>query len=249
MDLLTSLPLPAALAILALLDSLSAGTLLIPLFLLIAPGRVRAGRVLLYLAVIAGFYFVVGIGAMLGLVNVVDAGRAFFASDPGAWVLVWIGVAMFAVGLWLWYLDVQHRKRGVPGGGRVLRWRERLLGAESGSAGAMAVVGVALAAGITEIATMLPYLLGMTLLADAGLGPVASGAALAGYCAVMILPALALLGARVLAARLVEAPLARFASWMQRTGLETSSWLFCIVGVVIVRGATHQLGIRLPFVG
>lgn len=54
MDLLPGVPLPVTLLVLALVDSLSIGTLLIPLFLLVAPGRVRAGRVLLYLATVAG---------------------------------------------------------------------------------------------------------------------------------------------------------------------------------------------------
>src|SRR5690606_18594143 len=49
LPVLTDVPLPIALAILALLDGLSVGTLLIPLFFLIAPGRPKVARILLYL--------------------------------------------------------------------------------------------------------------------------------------------------------------------------------------------------------
>ena len=54
------LALAASLAALALIDSTSFGTLLIPIWLLLAPGRVRAGRMLVYLGTIAVFYFAVG---------------------------------------------------------------------------------------------------------------------------------------------------------------------------------------------
>ena len=58
LDLLTGAALtgPAllgALALLALVDSTSFGTLLIPTWLLLAPGRLRPGRILIYLATVS----------------------------------------------------------------------------------------------------------------------------------------------------------------------------------------------------
>nr|BFF20805.1 hypothetical protein GCM10025730_43260 [Promicromonospora thailandica] len=58
--------LVGALVVLALVDSTSFGTLLIPVWLLMAPGRVRVGRMLLYLGSIAGFYALVGLAILLG---------------------------------------------------------------------------------------------------------------------------------------------------------------------------------------
>lgn len=69
---------------------------------------------------------------------------------------------------------------------------------------------------------------------------------LAAYCLVMIAPALLLLGARIVAARAVERPLRRFTSWMQRTGAESTSWIFGIVGFLLARAAWTQLGLPLP---
>ena len=49
------------LVVLALIDSTSFGTLLIPLWFLLVPGRVRAHRVLVFLGTVAAFYLGVGI--------------------------------------------------------------------------------------------------------------------------------------------------------------------------------------------
>ncbi|PRI11511.1 GAP family protein [Leucobacter massiliensis] len=253
MDLLNGLPLPLALAILALVDGLSIGTLLIPLFLLIAPGRTRVTRILLYLGTITVFYLAVGVLFMLGLVNVIDAGSAFLTSAAGQTVQFVAGAAMLAGGIWIGVADARRSKRAKAGEpealrhrGRLLRWRDRLL-APGTSPGT--VMAVAVAAGITELATMLPYLLGMTMLASSELGSAARFAMLAGYCLVMIAPVLLLLAARLLTGRLIEGPLQRFAAWMQRTGAENTSWIFGVVGFLLLRSAAAQLGIELPLIG
>ncbi len=245
MDLLTDTPLPLALLVLALADGLSVGTLLIPLFLLIAPGRVRAGRILLYLATIAGFYLLVGMLLMLGLVNLIDIAGAVISSTGGQIALLIVGVAMLVVAI-----AMPIRRAGRSGGsgdigetsspGRLVRWRARMLDDRTTP---LAVMGVALAAGVIEVAGMLPYLIGMTMIANEPLPLAGQYALLVGYCVVMVVPALALLGARIIAARAVERPLERFAAWMQRTGAENTAWLLGIAGFFIARGAATQLGL------
>lgn len=253
MDFLTSIPLPAALAILALLDGLSVGTLLIPLFFLVSPGKPRVPRILLYLGTITAFYLGIGILFTLGIVNIIDAGRDFLATEGGQYALLLIGLAMLGVGIWLGVLDSRQKKRAAAGdpealrgSGRLLRWRERLLSPETSGA---AVMGVAIAAGLAEIAGMLPYLIGMTMIADAPIGMPSRFALLAGYCLVMIVPALVLVVARTSAANAVERPLQRFTAWMQRTGAENTSWIFGIIGFLIARAAFTQLGLQLPLGG
>lgn len=253
MDYLTGLPLSVSLAILALVDGTSVGTLLIPLFFLVAPGRPRLGRILLYLISITSFYLVVGVLFMLGLVNVIDFGRSFLAAATGQYALLLLGVGLFACGLLIGVRDSRRKKRaeeGDPeaqhGNGRLLRWRERLLA--PGTSGT-AVVAVAVAAGIAEIAGMLPYLLGMTMMAEASIAMPVRFVMLAGYCLVMIAPALVLIVARATMARLVEGPLRRFTDWMQRTGTENTSWILCIVGFLLFRSAVNTLGLDLPLIG
>ncbi|MGO1320178.1 MAG: GAP family protein [Galactobacter sp.] len=253
MDFLTGLPLPASLSILAVIDGTSVGTLLIPLFFLVAPGRPRLARILFYLAAISLFYLLVGVLFMLGIVNFIEVGRSFLAGDTGQYTLLVAGIVLFACGVLIGLRDSSRKKRAAAGdpdalhgGGRLLRWRERLLAPETSSA---AVFAVAIAAGLAEIAGMLPYLIGMTMIADASLVMPQRFMLLAGYCFVMIIPALVLIVARVVLAGVVERPLRRFTDWMQRTGAENTSWILGIVGFLLFRSAASTLHLELPLIG
>lgn len=283
MELFAGAPLPLALLVLALVDGLSVGTLLIPVFLLLSPGRVRAGRILLYLAAIAAFYLVVGLLFLWGLINVVDVAADFFASPAGVTIRLVVGVGLVVAAILIptkpagpgpsraatAEVASAHRSGGLvedgmsevtgaadgarrPGAwsgsasadparpGRIVRWREKLLDPRTGRA---AVMAVAIAAGLVEVATMLPYIVAMTMLADAGIATPVRILAVAGYCLVMILPALVLLLLRIVAAPLVARPLQRFADWMQRTGAENTAWIIGILGFLIARSAANELGL------
>lgn len=262
MDFLNDLPLPAALALLALVDGLSIGTLLIPLFFLIAPGRPRIVRILTYLSTIAIFYFLVGALFTLGLVNMIAPAQIFLSSAVGQSVLLCIGIVLFVIGVAMPTKSSRERRaqraEAVMGGGsgsapqptttptssgRLLRWRTTLL--DPGTT-QLAIMAVAVAAGLAELAGMLPYLLGMTMLADAPLSMPVRFAGLAAYCFVMITPALALLVCRLVAAHRVDTPLQRFANWLEQTGSDTTAWVLAIIGFLLTRSAAAELGIT-PF--
>ncbi len=276
MDIFGGLPLPLGLGALALIDSLSIGTLLIPLFLLLKPGRVRVGRILLYLATIAGFYLLVGLMFLWGFVNLASVATEFLSSPAGATVRLVVGAALLLAS----FLIPSGKTRSgtaepsahvasaasVPAGsasqsrgstplhppapvptkhvvvaprpGRLARWRERLLDPRTRGT---AVMLVAIAAGLVEVATMLPYIVAMSALADAGVSAPTRVIALVAYCLVMIVPAVLLLVARVVAAPLVTKPLARLAAWMERTGSETTAWIVGIIGFLILRSAAVDL--------
>ena len=280
MDLLADAPLALTLGVLALLDGLSIGTLLIPLFLLLAPGRVRVGRVLLYLVTIAAFYLAVGILFMLGLVNLVDVAQDFLSSTAGQIARLVVGGGLLVAAL---FMGGNASKKGrdasppAPSAPRaesssltgmphtpehraaasdvvaaepaaaatqtptrLTRWRDRLLSPDASGA---AVMAVAVAAGLVEVATMLPYLVAMGMLAEAPITMPLRFGALAAYCVVMVLPAVVLLVLRLVAAPLVERPLTRLAAWMERTGRENTAWIVGIVGFLIARGAATELGL------
>lgn len=268
MDLVTDAPLGLSLTVLALLDGLSIGTLLIPVFLLLAP-RLRGGRVLLYLVTIAAFYLVVGVLVTLGLVNLVEAGQGFLNSTPGRIVRLVVGAGLLVASFAIPTREKAQAREAeraheriasglgpssradaadvlapvpspAPAGGRLSRWRDRLL-AESASP--VNVMAVALAAGLLEVATMLPYLVGMGLVAEAGLDGPLRFAALGGYCVVMIAPALVLLALRVVAAPLVQRPLERLAAWLERTAAENTAWIVGIIGFFVARAAASELGL------
>ncbi|MFF2276016.1 GAP family protein [Agromyces sp. NPDC058126] len=275
MNLPTGAPLELSLAVLALLDGLSIGTLLIPVFLLLAP-RVRGGRILLYLVTIAGFYLVVGVLVTLGMVNFIEAGQVFLNSTAGLVARLAVGVALLLIGI---AMPTREKARarvdsemvgvtsigaqsggatespGGPGGGasnphpgtgpnapggRVSRWRDRLL---SDAVSPATVMAVAVAAGLIEVATMLPYLVAMGMVAEAELELWMRIAALAGYCVLMIAPALVLLGLRLVAAPIVTRPLERLGAWLERTAAENTAWILGIVGFLVARSAASELGI------
>lgn len=250
------------LAALALVDSLSVGTLVIPLLLMLAP-RVRPGRIVLYLVVIAAFYLAVGIAALAGFEAVADGARALLESTPGRIAQLLVGVALLVGSFFIGSGDkpgtvalaptptvVVHAGEGTAhtphaGGpaarpGRIARWRDRLV---DDDAHAGVVVAVALGAGAVELATMLPYLAAMGSLVDSPLPLEGRLLALVAYCAVMVAPAALLLLVRLVAARVVEAPLRRLAAWLEREGPETTAWIVGIVGFLIARGAASELGL------
>jgi hypothetical protein len=268
---LTGAALFGALAVLALIDSTSFGTLLIPVWLLMSPGRVRVGRMVIYLGSIAGFYALVGLVILLGAGAMSDTLATLSSTRPFLIAQLLIGVGLFA---WSFKLEPVGGRRSaepvasaagtmpVAGAGpvagtasaaetgpaadqpaaptgRLSRWRERVLGSESGSGLALATLAVG--AGLVEVATMLPYLAALGLIGTQGPAWPTSGLWILGYCLVMIAPALVLTAARVFAARLVAGPLRRLDSWLTRNAASTTAWVVGIVGFLVARDAISRL--------
>ncbi|NLG21917.1 MAG: hypothetical protein GX555_10890 [Actinomycetales bacterium] len=227
--------LAGGLLVLALIDSTSFGTLLIPVWFLLAPGRPAAGRMLVFLGTVAGFYFSVGVALLLGL----DA----FLGRVNGWLdhpVVLGGQLALGAALLVGSFFIGGKRSERSGGGRLTRWRERALG-QQGSGGVTGLVTLALGAALLEVATMLPYLAAIGLLTTSGLTlPVQLGS-LAVYCLVMVLPALVLLGARIVARRRVEPLLQRLARWIEKSAGEMTAWIVGIVGFLLARDALARM--------
>ncbi len=227
------------LVLLALVDSTSVGTLLLPVWMLLAP-RVRAGRVVLFLATVVVFYSAVGVALLLGIDIVValaaGAGGALADNRPLAVAQLAVGAALF---LWSWPLERRAKERQGPGP-RARRWRAALQGE---GVPARTTVGIALVATVLEVATMLPYLAAMGLLSRSDLDRPLQLLVLAGYVAVMVLPALVLLAVRLAATRLVEPWLERADAWMSERSGVAVSWVVGIVGFLVGLDALQRLGV------
>lgn len=242
MSLATPLTL-APLAGLALVDSTSFGTLGVPVVLL-ARGRVHVRALLGYLATIAAFYWLVGVGLVLGAGALQSLLAGVGDNRILAWAQLVVGVGFFAAS---WLFDgtraaARRERRAAAGGGpnRRERWTDALVGDAPRPA---VVVGVALAAGLVEVASMLPYLGAVGIITQSALTPAGVAAALAAYVGIMIAPALVLLGLRLVVARAVEPLLLRLGAWLSRNSDEILGWVLGIVGFLLAADAAGRLGL------
>ncbi|WP_370616897.1 GAP family protein [Mumia qirimensis] len=212
----------------ALVDSTSIGTLVIPVWLILATRREHLGRVVVYLVTIALFYFVLGLALAAGASALMPVLGDFFTSTPGYAVITAVGVGLF----WLSYrIDPKAKaKRGQDPAESSRRWHARITGALGTPGG---LIGLALVAGVIEAASMLPYLAAIGAMSAADLGVATTVATLAAYCVVMILPALTILTLRIVAARWVDRPLARLGAWAERSAGSATAWTVGIVGVLL----------------
>ena len=96
-----------ALAVLALVDSTSFGTLLIPVWLLLAPGRLRPGRILLFLATVAVFYFAAGLAILFGAGFVIENYGELFQSRGFSVLLLAAGAALLG---WSFQLEAKAKR-------------------------------------------------------------------------------------------------------------------------------------------
>ncbi|WP_293697683.1 GAP family protein [uncultured Agrococcus sp.] len=244
------------LTVLALLDSTSFGTLLIPVWLLMAPGRLRVGRILVYLMVVGGAYALIGLG-LLSLLTVFGDGLFEWLADAGSAPVFSVIQVAIAAGMILLSLRIdpmtkagKERKRqreeakAAQGRGtadRVQRFRERAIG-EGSQGGWMPLLTLALTAVVLEIATLLPYLAGIGLVAAADPGIPMAPAMIVFYCLVMLAPALALLIGRLVARRALERPLQRIEAFMSRHANGTIGLVLFLLGIWLGLNGLGTLG-------
>jgi len=227
------------LAALALLDSLSFGTLLIPVWLLMAPGRVRLGRLGVYLATVLLFYFAVGVLLLFAADAIMPLLSPALGSPLWSWGLLVVGLLLCA---WSFVLDARS-KRKPAGGGKLMRWRTRALGDERGIAALAPLMVLAVSAVAIELASMLPYLAAIGIISSSNLGTAPALGLLAGYCVVMLLPAFLLSLGRLVAANALRPPLARLETWMTKNASGATSWIVGAVGFILALNAASDIGI------
>lgn len=229
------------LAGLALVDSTSIGTLVLPLVLVLAP-RVHVGRFLVYLGTVAGFYALVGIGLVAGAGWLLDVGAGLGEVRALRWAELVLGAALLVLGIGgdprRWFGRAPAAREG--GASRVGRWRERLVGPEASYA---AVAGVGLLAALVEVGSMLPFLAAVGIVSSADLSLVGEVAVVLAYTLVMVLPALLLLSVRLVAGHRLDAPLSRLSRWFDRHAGNAGLWAAAIIGLLLVNDAQVALGL------
>lgn len=215
-----------ALPLLALADSTSIGTLVIPVLLLLAPGRPSFGRMLAYLAVVAGLYFAIGV-ALLG---VTDASAAALQS-PHAFTTGLIFEALLGLALIIFAVRRSLRPK-QSSSARVSSWRERAL--EPG-APLMPLFALAVSAVAIEAASMLPFIGALVLISRDDLSIAGSALMVAGYCLLMILPALILTVLRRAGSARLDPVLERISRWSTKSaGSPVILWSAGLVGAALI---------------
>ena len=233
-----------ALAGLAIVDSTSIGTLVLPVLMLAHP-RVRAGRVLLYLATISLFYLALGVLLLLGAGaladTVTDAVGSLEGNRAVDVVQLVVGAALLAGSFWpetSWGKRAKARRAENPASGRTGRWVDAV---SADGARATTVIGVALTAGLIEAASMLPYLGAVAIVGSSELALPGQVGVLAAYVAVMALPALALLAVRLAAHDWLSPRLGRVSAVLTGQMSGAIWWVVGIVGFLLVADAARRL--------
>lgn len=237
----------AGLGVLALVDGTSVGTLGIPVWLGLQPG-VRSRMIFRYLVAIAAFYWAVGVVLFAGAAATLEGVLASTQGDARSWLQLVVGLALLAASFWVDPVGKSAKRRKAE---RVAARRrahgpstlERLRGAavRDGLTGRAAVV-LAVAAASIELVSMLPYLAAIGVLVEAEPGPLVGGGVLMVYAALMILPTLLLLLARVIAAQRAARVLARVQQWMDRNSRASVGILLGVGGLYLAADAAGSLG-------
>lgn len=248
---------------LALVDSTSIGTLVLPLLMLLSP-RVHVGRYLVYLGTVALLYAAVGIALVAGAGALMDLASGLGEVRAVRWAELALGAGLLAVGVfgdprgWAGGRRTADRERaavttgsggrsvaaGESGGtapvGRRASWRERLLGPEASYA---AVAAVGLVAALVELGSMLPFLAAVGIITAAGLPTAAWVGVVLGYVLVMVLPALLLLALRLALGDRLARRLERLAAWLDKSSGGAAYWAMAIIGLVLLQDARVALGL------
>ena len=88
-----------ALVGLALLDSLSLGTLVIPVALVVSRRRVDVGPLAIYFATVVGIYLALGVALVLGIEALTGPFLRAFDTEPAQWAKLVLGAVLVVVGV------------------------------------------------------------------------------------------------------------------------------------------------------
>ncbi|MEJ7839953.1 MAG: GAP family protein, partial [Thermomicrobiales bacterium] len=144
------------LAGLALVDSTSYGTFVIPLVLIVVQRRVQVRPLSWYFLTVVGFYFLIGVLLTLGLDVFIDVLTDIRTSPAGTVIQLLIGGGLLLLSF------------RVGGKNATKRTPESLI---PSSVSRRAMIGLGITAAILEVATMVPHLSAIGLLVTSNVAP------------------------------------------------------------------------------
>lgn len=215
----------AALIGLAFLDASTLSTLLIPLWLLAKPGPFQPRRLVTYLIVTAGTYFVLGVIVLVLASHLIDTYLEALQGPLADGIFIGLGVVVMVMGI----IGIfRARREAKPGPSIITRLRDRALATNTSTA------TLALSAIVVEAATMWPYLVAISLIATSGSGLPWDVFWLGFYNVLMILPAIILTWARTKYPEQTDLLLTRTQETMSSAGSSFTSWVAILIGAGII---------------
>lgn len=207
---------------LALLDSLSIGTLVIPLALILVWRSVHVPALTAYLVTVAGVYFALGVAMLLGFTGL----SSYLERVTDTPVFPWITLALGAV-LAIFGIFSPNPVKPAPG-----ELPKQLSKPFRTSLPRMIILG--LGASLTEAATMLPYIAAMGIISDWDIPMAGKVVAIGSYCGVMIAPTVVLASIALVAGPKFFPRLEKAIPRLQYEAKVTLLWIAAIVGVYMV---------------
>ena len=212
---------------LALLDSLSIGTLVIPLALIVMWRSVRVPALAAYLLTVAAVYFALGVAMLLGFTGL----SAYVERITNTPVFPWITLILGAI-LAIYGIFGPDPVKPTPG-----ELPKQLNKPIRTSLPKMIILG--LGASLTEAATMLPYLAAMGIISDWDTPMAGQLVAIAAYCGVMVAPTVILAAIALVAGQKFFPRLEKAIPRLQYEAKVTLLWIAAIVGIYMV---IHSVG-------
>ena len=207
---------------LALLDSLSIGTLVIPLGLILLWRSVRVPALAAYLTTVAAVYFALGVAMLLGFTGLGSYVERITDASAFPWITLVMGAILAIFGIF-----APNPVKPAPG-----ELPKQLNKPIQTSLPKMIILG--LGASLTEAATMLPYIAAMGIISDWDTPMAGQVAAIGAYCGIMIAPTVILAMIALVAGQKFFPRLEKAVPRLQYEAKVTLLWVAAIVGIYMV---------------
>jgi len=217
-----SLELLVSIGGLALLDMLSPATLGVTVYLLLTEKERLNSRLLIYLATVAGFYFLVGVAFMLGMDMLLAAFTSIFQNRLVSWASLIIGGLLFIASFYY----PKNKKSDPP---------------KPKSKSIASMIALGFTTSLIEVGTALPYFAAIGLMSTSNLAMFQWLPILAGYNFIMVLPPLIVFLLHVLLGRMMQGPLEKLQMKISKHSGSAISWIMCIVGLILIFNSLDYL--------
>ncbi|MFD6509788.1 GAP family protein [Bacillus sp. NPDC060175] len=199
----------------ALLDTLSPGTLGVTVYLLLTDNKRLTKRLLVYLLTVAGFYFAVGVSLMLGLGFLLDNIFSVFQNRMVSWMVFIIGLVLFIASFYV----PTKKNTGLPA---------------PKSRSILSMVALGFTTSLIEVGTAFPYFVAISIMTTSNLSWMEWSSILVGYNFIMVFPPLVLFLFYLLFGRRMQKPLEKLRVKIANNTGSALSWIMCIVGIVLI---------------